>query len=124
MTKLTRIIKEITLSNKLQLGSYWSVVDARIKLEKSIRQSQVEYNKHIKYLDRIIEKRKRNEDGKLITKLDVFEYSKKHQKVFTISMETLGQLQDLERMLLGVLNARNINFIKSDEMEELEVIVK
>lgn len=124
MEKLTRIIKEITLSNKLQLGSYWSLVDARIKLEKSIRQSQVEYNKHLIYLDKLIDKRRRDENGKLITKLDVFDYSKKHQKVFTTSMETLGHLQDLERMLLGVLNARNINFIKSDEMEELEVIVK
>ena len=43
METLGRILNEITQSNQLQLGSYWDVVDARKKIEKSIRQSQVEY---------------------------------------------------------------------------------
>ena len=33
------------------------------------------------------------------------------------SMETLERLQELERMMLAVLNAKNINFIDADDVE-------
>ena len=123
MEKLGRILKEITQSNKLQLGSYWDVVGARIKIEKSIRQSQVEYKEREHTLNKLASKGKRDEDGVLITKLTIYNMSINHKQVVRKSMETLERLQELERMMLGVLNARNIDFIETDDVEEKGIMM-
>jgi len=123
METLGRILNEITQSNQLQLGSYWDVVDARKKIEKSIRQSQVEYKEKEKKLSVLASKHKRDEDGVLITTLTIYNLSLTHKNVVRKSMDTLERLQELERMMLGVLNARNIDFIETDEVEETEVMI-
>ena len=122
MEKLATIIKEITLSNKLQLNSYRSVVEARIQIEKSIRQSQIEYSKERNNLAVLASKRKRDNNGELITKMTIYNLSLQHQKVVDTSMETLARIQELELMMLGVLNAKNIDFIDAEELEGKEVI--
>ena len=123
MEKLATIIKEITLSNKLQLNSYRSVVEARIQIEKSIRQSQIEYSKERTNLAVLASKRKRDNNGELITKMTIYNLSLQHQKVVDTSMETLARIQELELMMLGVLNARNIDFIDTEDVEGKEVMI-
>ena len=123
MEKLGTIVREITLSNQLQLNSYRSVVEARIQIEKSIRQSQVEYSRERNNLVTLADKGKRDGDGVLITKMTVYNLNLKHQQVIKKSMETLARLQELELMMLGVLNARNIDFIDTEDVEEKEVMV-
>ena len=123
MEKLGTIIKEITLSNQLQLNSYRSVVEARIQIEKSIRQSQIEYSKERNKLSVLADKGKRDGDGVLITKMTIYNLNLKHQEVVKKSMETLARIQELELMMLGVLNAKNIDFIDTEDVEEKEVMV-
>ena len=123
MKNLLRILKEISLSNKLQLGTYGDVVDARNKIEKSIRQSQIEYKENEKNLNKLASKGKRDKDGVLITKLTIYNMSINHREVVKKSMETLEKIQELERMMLGILNARNINFLHTDDVEETAVYI-
>ena len=122
MEPLGKIIKEISLSNELQLNAYNDVVSARVNIEKSIRQSQIEYSETEKKLNKLYKKGKRNADGILIDKLTIYQYSVKHKAVMKKSMETLERIQELERMMLAVLNAKNINFIDADDVEERAVI--
>ena len=123
MEKLKSIIEEISKSNQLQLNSFRNVVDARLNIEKSIRQSQIEYSNNSKKLSVLASKGKRDKEGVLITKLDVYNLSIRHKEVMKKSMETLALLQELERMMLGILNARNIDFIDATEVETDEIVI-
>ena len=122
MENLRTIIKEISVSNKLQLNSYQNVVEARKNIEKSILVSQVEYRQKEKKINYLYSKGKRDKNGVLIDKLTIYNLSLKHREVLRKSMETLEQLQGLERMMLSVLNARDINFQDTRDVEEKEVI--
>jgi len=123
LEKLKSIIEEISKSNQLQLNSFRNVVDARLNIEKSIRQSQIEYSNNSKKLSVLASRGKRDKEGVLITKLDVYNLSIRHKEVIRKSMETLALLQELERMMLGVLNARNIDFIDATEVETDEIVI-
>ena len=122
--KLSSLLKEVqskpTPKNSYEsfYWSYYYLVRCRRMIERSIVQGKVELNRTVKGLQYKIDNRIKDEEGGLISPLEVHEKKTTHYLWNKRQIGFLKQIQDLESTFLDLHSSRGLDMFDEEDIEE------
>ena len=124
--KVKEILMEMNTppeSDRILKSSYEGITESRRKIQRSISVKLLEFDKGIELLEKRLESRQKDKDGKLYSPLDLSKMSIKHKLWNEGTLNLLREIQDLETKMLNVLTLRNVDLLQSTDVEEMGILI-
>ena len=95
-------------SNKQQLEAYYHLRDARRLLASSLLTGKREWREYIQRMNKNVKNRKKNEDGKLYSPIDVESLEQKRILWVSATTRQLQRLAEYEVEMLNIISNRGM----------------